>query len=149
MSKRASHSPTILLVEDNEDDEMMTVRAFSKQLPGGQVSVARDGLQAVRCVKEGLLIDGVAVSDRPDFILLDLKLPLVSGHQVLTEIRNCESTKNVPVVVFSSSDAPEDVSRSYAGGANTYIQKPIEFVAYNEALAEICRYWFSLATLPE
>ena len=146
MKKR--QAPIVLLVEDNADDEALAVRGLRKHLPNARVSVARDGDQAIKCLDGALIIDRETVSGIPDFILLDLKLPLISGFEVLKAIRSCDATKDVAVVVFSSSNEPEDVRTSYALGANTFVQKPTGFDDYLPVIGEIAHYWFEVAQLP-
>src|SRR5476651_1413007 len=96
-------SPIVLLVEDNADDEALTLRGLRLHLPFARVSVARNGKEAIGCLEGILTISGDKVTAVPDFVLLDLKLPLASGFEVLKAIRACTATENVPVVVFSSS----------------------------------------------
>ena len=144
----ANASPIVLLVEDNADDEALTLRGLRQHLPSARVSVARDGNEAIGCLDGVLNIGGQSVQATPNFILLDLKLPFASGFEVLKAIRTCAATQTVPVVVFSSSNEPKDVTQSYALGANTYVQKPTAFDEYMPTLRDVARYWFEIAQLP-
>jgi len=144
---RISH-PVILVVEDNVDDEALSTRALRQQLPHARIAVARDGHDAVECTAGTLTINDVKVETTPSLILLDLKLPKIHGLDVLMAVRDCPTTKYVPVVVFSSSDERQDVDRAYARGANTYVRKPTEYEDYMRAVRMIADYWFNFATLP-
>ena len=141
--------PLVLLVEDNEDDEALTLRGFNKHLPGARVIVARDGQQAISMIS-GIESgnQGTAQADVPDFVLLDLKLPLASGFEVMHRLRSVEATRKIPVVVFSSSDQPQDVANSYLHGANTFVQKPTQYEDYMPVIGAIAHYWFEVASLP-
>jgi two-component system response regulator len=141
-------APIVLLVEDNADDEALALRGLRIHLPSARVSVARDGREAIGCLDGRLTIHGEEIKAIPDFVLLDLKLPLASGFEVLKAIRATHATQNVPVVVFSSSNEPRDVSESYALGANTYVQKPTSFDDYLPTLRDVAHYWFEVAQLP-
>jgi CheY-like chemotaxis protein len=140
--------PILLLVEDNADDEMLAIRCLRKHLPLARFGVARDGKEAIACLEGILTIGEAQVKAIPDLVLLDLKLPYLSGFEVLRAIRKCKATENVPVVVFSSSDEPRDVTQAYALGANTYIQKPTAYDEYLPTLRHVARYWFEIARLP-
>lgn len=144
----AEVSPLILVVEDNSDDEMLTVRTVSKELPNARVLVARDGEEALGYLDGQLTVDGQKVAGVPDFVILDLKLPKMSGDVVLKEIRDCESTACVPVVVFSSSDTVSDVQACYLAGANSYVCKPVDYKDYVESVRSVARYWFTISRLP-
>ena len=130
---------TIFLAEDNPDDVEITRRAFKRSRLGCELVVARDGEEALRMLTEG---------ERPDFVLLDINLPKVTGLEVLTRIRADGRLTGLPVVVMSISDREEDVVRSYALGANSYIQKPVVFEEFLEALKVMTSYWFEVARLP-
>ncbi len=138
----------ILLVEDNPDDVEITRRA----LIGGCRATA---LQAVGTAREALdyLFPGAAViaesqESRPDLILLDLNLPEVDGLQVLATVRASRDLRTTPVVILTASDRDEDVVKSYELGANSYIQKPVEFEEFRHAVEVLGEYWGDVATLP-
>ncbi len=136
MSKRS-----ILLVEDNEDDIALTLRALEKNNIGNEIIVARDGVEAL-----DFLFRRGKYSDRdhemlPQVILLDLKLPKLSGLEVLERLRNEELTKYVPVVVLTSSAEESDLVRSYDLGANSFVRKPVDFNEFLEATRQLGLSW--------
>ena len=124
----------LLLVEDNPSDEELTLRSLKKHNIVNEVVVARDGVEAV----EYLLDDSKQL---PDLVLLDLKLPRLSGLEVLQRIRNEERTKMLPVVVLTSSSQDEDIVSSYRMGANSYVRKPVRFSDFSEAVRQLGVYW--------
>ena len=132
---------TILLVEDNARDEALTLRALKKSNIVNRVVVARDGVEAL-----DLLFGSENDESRlvPQLILLDLKLPKVNGLQVLERLRSDDSTKRLPVVVFTSSNEEEDLIKSYNLGANSYVRKPVEFEQFLEATKQLGLYWLIL-----
>jgi two-component system response regulator len=130
----------VLLVEDNPDDEALTLRALRKNSILNEVTVARDGAEAL-----GLLFpeDG-SEFPLPGLILLDLNLPKVSGLEVLRRIRTDERTRLIPVVVLTSSRLENDVPASYRSGANAYIRKPVGFAEFAEAVRTLGMFWLIL-----
>jgi DNA-binding response OmpR family regulator len=131
----------ILLVEDDPDHELLTIRALKKSNIANDVRVARDGEEAIK-----LLFGEDSI--RPQVILLDLKLPKVEGLEVLRRIRESESTRMLPVVVLTSSDEERDVVRSYQLGVNSYIRKPVNFNDFAEATRQLGMYWLILNECP-
>lgn len=131
----------ILLVEDDPDHELLTIRALKKSNVANEVRVARDGEEAIE-----LLFGPGAV--KPQVILLDLKLPKVDGLEVLRRIRESDKTKMLPVVVLTSSDEERDVVRSYQLGVNSYIRKPVNFTDFAEATRQLGLYWLVLNECP-
>jgi two-component system response regulator len=127
----------ILLVEDNPDDEALTLRALKKGNILNQVTVARDGAEAVACLFEGDRTD----TARPALILLDLKLPKIDGFEVLRRIRADERTRLIPVVILTSSGQEEDILEGYGGGANAYVRKPVAFADFVEAVRALGMFW--------
>ncbi len=132
---------SILLVEDNADDEELTLRALKRHNLANEIDIMRDGAEASEC----LFCTG-ASSDRnlhkaPSVVLLDLMLPKVSGLDVLKAIRETKSTSLLPVVVLTSSDEEIDIVRSYELGANSYVRKPVNFAEFSEAIAQLGLYW--------
>lgn len=136
--------PIILLVEDNPDDEALTVRAFKKSNIGNEVAVVRDGVEALDWLFATGDHVGRDTSIEPQIILLDLKLPRLDGLEVLRRIRADERTALIPVVVMTSSKEEEDVLKSYQLGANSYIRKPVEFDRFVEAVKSLGVYWLVL-----
>ena len=136
--------PYILLVEDNPDDEALTLRAFSKNKIENDIVVTRDGAQALDfLLKKGDFTNRQQV-ENPQVIFLDLKLPKISGLEVLKQIRTEPSTRLIPVVVFTSSKEDEDILQSYKNGANSFVRKPIEFSEFSNAVKELGLYWVLL-----
>ena len=133
-------SRTILLVEDNPDDEALTLRAFKKSSIRNEVVVMRDGAEALAYLFPG---NGDAVPP-PALILLDLNLPKVGGLEVLHKIRADERTHLIPVVVLTSSKLEEDILDSYRNGANAYVRKPVKFSDFTEAVKALGVFWLLL-----
>jgi two-component system response regulator len=138
----------ILLVEDNPDDEDLTVRALRKANVANEIAVARDGSEAL----EFLFCEGKH-RDRnpaamPTVVLLDLKLPKLSGIDVLRRMRADPRTQYIPVVVLTSSSEEEDMLRSYQSGANSYVRKPVVFSDFAEAVSHLGLYWLILNQAP-
>lgn len=139
---------SILLVEDNPDDEIFIVRTLNNKNITRNITVVRDGREAL----DFLFCSG-KYSERdpgimPKVVLLDLALPKINGFQVLKHIRDNKKTILLPVVIFSSSDKMEDVRDCYALGANSYIQKPVNMEEFTETLTQIGYYWLSLNEAP-
>jgi CheY-like chemotaxis protein len=135
----------ILLVEDNEDDVLITKRAFSKGGLANVLSVVRDGDEALDFVfRRGRF----ANAPRPGLILLDLNLPRVDGFAVLKALKSDPEVRAIPVIVLTTSKRDEDVLRSYTFHANSYIEKPVEFERFVEVLRSFKIYWNETATLP-
>jgi len=134
----------ILLVEDNTDDEALTLRALKKNNIGNTVVVVRDGAEAL----DFLFCSGVYADrdprDKPQVILLDLKLPKVDGLEVLRRIRADPSTRTLPVVILTSSKEEQDVVNSYLIGVNSYVRKPVDFIQFVEAIRQLGLYWLVL-----
>jgi two-component system, response regulator len=130
---------TILLVEDNADDEALTLRALKKNHILNEVFVARDGVEA---------LDYLAAGSLPQLVLLDLKLPRIDGLEVLKRIRADPATKSMPVVVLTSSKEDRDIVESYSLGANSYVRKPVDFEQFMEAVKTLGLYWLVLNETP-
>ena len=135
---------TILLVEDNPQDEMLILRALRKVNLANQVAVARDGQQALDDLFRTGECAGRDGSDPPTVVILDISLPRVSGMEVLECLRGDGRTRLVPVVMLSSSDEERDRLRCYRGGANSFVRKPLDFTEFAEAVAQLGTYWLAL-----
>jgi two-component system response regulator len=138
----------ILLVEDNPDDELLAVRALRKNEITNRVVVARDGAEALDYLFGTGAYDGRDMSEMPQLILLDLKLPKVDGLEVLKRLRDDERTKMLPVVVLTSSNETSDLTNSYRLGANSYVRKPVDFSHFSEAVKQLGLYWLVFNELP-
>jgi len=134
----------ILLVEDNPDDEALTLRAFRKNNIMNEVVVMRDGAEALDYLFGEGSYAGRDMRVMPQIILLDLKLPKVDGLEVLKRIRADERTRLVPVVILTSSKEEQDIVNGYNLGANSYIRKPVDFVQFVEAMRLLGLYWLVL-----
>ena len=134
----------ILLVEDNADDEELTVRALKKNNVKNQLVVARDGVEALDFLFGTGPYAGRDTSDLPGLVLLDLKLPKIDGLGVLRRIRADERTRLMPVTVLTSSKEEQDIIKSYDLGANSYIRKPVDFNQFTEAVRQLGMYWLML-----
>jgi two-component system, response regulator len=134
----------ILLVEDNPDDEALTLRALKKNNIKNEVVVAHDGAEALDYVFGEGAYAGRDMRVMPQVILLDLKLPKVDGFEVLRKMRADERTKRLPVVILTSSNEEQDRISGYDLGANSYIRKPVEFSNFIEAVRQLGLYWLIL-----
>lgn len=135
---------TILLVEDNPDDEEFTLRALRRAHVTNEIIVTRDGGEAIDYLFGTDQYAGRDLSSMPAVILLDLKLPKLSGIDVLRRVRAEPLTKLIPVVIMTSSNEEEDLLTSYESGANSYVRKPVEFAAFADAVARLGTYWMLL-----
>ena len=140
---------TILLVEDNPEDEVLALRALKKVLPSSRIDVARDGQQALDYLFK---TDAFTQRDGPDLpavVLLDISLPRLSGLEVLERLRTDRRTACLPVVMLTSSDEPRDRAKAYALGCNSFVQKPVEFAAHADTLARLGIYWLAINEPPK
>ncbi|MGC9194664.1 MAG: response regulator [Syntrophobacteraceae bacterium] len=144
MQSRSMEPKVILLVEDNPSDVDLTRRAFQKSHIANSLIVAEDGRQAL----DYLLESRGEPAPLPALILLDLKLPLIDGLEVLRQIREDRRTRRIPVVVLTSSDEESDLAAAYDLGANSYIQKPVDFNRFAEAVRSLGLYWLVLNESP-
>lgn len=132
---------TILLVEDNPDDELLTIRALKHNSIGNEIVVAHDGVEALDYLMGTGEYEGRNINDVPELILLDLKLPKINGLEVLKRLRSESHTKYIPVVVLTSSSEEQDIISSYDLGANSFVQKPVNFVEFTQATKQLGLYW--------
>jgi two-component system, response regulator len=131
----------ILLVEDNPDDEELTVRALERHKINNEVVVARDGLEALEYLFGEGKYQGRDPHDWPQVVLLDLKLPKLNGLDVLQRIRDDERTAYLPVVILTTSNEDRDMIESYRLGANAYVRKPVDFNEFNDAVKSLGLFW--------
>ncbi|MGH6885366.1 MAG: response regulator [Geminicoccales bacterium] len=139
---------SILLVEDNPDDEDLTLRALRQAKVANEVIVARDGAEALDYMFGKGKFAGRDVTILPAVILLDLKLPKLSGLDVLQRLRADARTRLIPIVILTSSSEDEDMLQSYASGANSYVRKPVEFGAFANSVSQLGVYWLLLNQSP-
>ncbi len=138
----------ILLVEDNPDDELLTLRALKKQNITNEVVMARDGAEALDYLFGSGPYAGRDLSVMPQLILLDLKLPKVDGLEVLRRVRADERTRLLPVVILTTSREEQDLLQGYGLGANSYVRKPVDFDQFAEAVRQLGLYWLLLNESP-
>jgi two-component system response regulator len=137
----------ILLVEDNPDDEVLTLRALKKHRITNRIVVARDGQEALDHLFGGTETTGAPLL--PTLILLDLKLPKIDGLEVLRRVRTDPRTKILPVVILTSSKEEQDLLKGYSLGANSYVRKPVNFDDFVEAARQLGLYWLILNEVPD
>lgn len=136
---------TILLVEDNSDDEALTLRAFKRSTTiRGEVVVARDGAEALNHLLGSGKFSGRDVTEALAVVLLDLKLPKVDGLEVLRRLRADDRTRLLPVVIVTSSKEESDIANSYKLGANSYVRKPVDSAKFEEGMQHLGLYWLGL-----
>lgn len=139
----------ILLVEDNPDDELLTLRAMRKNNIVNEIIIARDGAEALDYIFRRGKYEGRDSEEHPQVILLDLNLPKIGGLDVLKEIRSNKRTSLYPVVILTSSKEERDLVEGYRLGANSYIRKPVDFNQFSEAIRQLGLYWLILNEVPD
>ncbi len=139
----------LLLVEDNPDDEALTLRALRRHNLANEIVVAHDGQQALDFLFGEGEYQGRDTRIQPQVILLDLKLPKVDGLSVLARLRRHPRTRHVPVVILTSSDEESDLLRGYELGANSYVRKPVDFEEFIEAARQLGLFWLVLNEVPD
>ena len=132
---------TILLVEDNADDEALTLRALKKNNISNDVAVARDGVEAFDYLFGRGRYANRDVTELPSLVLLDLKLPKLSGLEVLRQLRADDRTTRLPVVALTSSNEEKDLISSYESHVNSYVRKPVDFDQFVETVRQLGNYW--------
>jgi CheY-like chemotaxis protein len=135
----------VLLIEDDPGDVLITREAFAENKVRNQLSVVNDGVDALKYLRRE---DSYADAPRPDLILLDLNLPRMSGHEVLANIKSDADLQRIPVVILTTSDAEEDVLRSYRLHANAYVKKPVDFERFLGVVRQIDDFFVSVVKLP-
>lgn len=138
----------ILLVEDNPDDEELTIRTLKKNHIMNEMVIAHDGSEALDYLFGQGRYSGRDKHDLPVVILLDIKLPKISGLEVLKRIRGDKRTRLLPVVILTSSDEERDLVESYELGANSYVRKPVNFLEFQNAVQNLALYWLILNETP-
>ncbi|MGH2545664.1 MAG: response regulator [Actinomycetota bacterium] len=145
MTDATSSAIEILLVEDNPADVRLTKEALRDSKVANNLHTAGDGLEALRFLRrEEEHVD----APRPDLILLDLNLPLMSGREVLEQVKDDKDLRRIPVVVLTTSEAEQDIVRSYDLHANAYVRKPVDFDQFTEVVRLIEDFWFTVVKLP-
>jgi two-component system response regulator len=142
------NNKVILLVEDNPDDEALTLRALKKNNIKNEVVVARDGAEALEFLFGTGKYAGRNTDVIPQVVLLDLKLPKVEGLEVLRQVRADKRTKLLPVVILTSSNEEQDRIQGYDLGANSYVRKPVDFSQFLDAARQLGLYWLVLNEAP-
>jgi len=132
---------TILLIEDNESDEVLTVRALEKAKVANEIAVVRDGEEALAYLFGSGVHAGRDLTQLPTVVLLDLNLPKIGGLDVLRRIRADARTRHLPVVVLTSSGEEKDIVKSYELGANAYVRKPVDFNEFAQAAKTLGLFW--------
>jgi two-component system response regulator len=149
MSETLSRSQSILLVEDSEDDFEATNRAFKKVNLRNPVVWCRSGRDALDYLKQEGTYKIADSGSRPGLILLDLNMPGMDGRKTLQNIKQDEALKRIPVIILTTSADERDIKSCYQMGANTYVQKPVNFEGLIEAIQRLKSYWFEFALLPQ
>ena len=138
-------SPRILLVDDNPGDARLVAEAFRAVAPAAVLSVAADGVEALQRLRcEGKY----ATAPAPDLILLDLRMPGKNGFEVLAEVKQDPHLRSIPVVVLTTSDAPQDIRLAYDLHANCYMTKPVDLAGFFEAIKALSEFWLAVVRLP-
>lgn len=143
-----SNDTEILLVEDNMDDALLTIRALKKKNLANKIHHLKDGAEALDFIFGEGEFAGRNILEKPKLILLDLKMPKVNGIEVLERIKSHELTKRIPVVILTSSNQDPDIERCYKLGANSYIVKPVGFENFLSTVSELGIYWLLLNQRP-
>lgn len=143
MNTKRAH---ILLVEDNEGDIILTLDAFEESKLQNEVSVARNGKEALDFLfKKGHLVN----SKRPDLVLLDINLPFFNGFEILEKIKSDNDLKKIPVIMLTTSNRPEDIKKAYNFHCNSYIEKPLEMEKFLSVILKVEEFWLQINTLAE
>jgi CheY-like chemotaxis protein len=144
-----NNSQLILIVEDNDDDYFATMRAFKKANFANPVRRCTNGDQALDYLFQRGEFSAPGTATRPGLILLDLNLPGTDGRSVLHTIKAAPELQKIPVVVLTTSNTEQDIEQCYAAGANSYVQKPVDFEGFIRAIARLSEYWLEVSILPK
>jgi CheY-like chemotaxis protein len=139
---------TVLLVEDNPRDVRLTQRAFQQAGLPHDLRVVRDGDEALAYLHREGAYKEAETAPRPDVILLDLNLPRMGGHELLREVKQDNHLRQVPIIVLTTSERPDDVRLAYDAGANAYLLKPVEFSRFTEVIGQLGKFWLETVELP-
>lgn len=139
----------IILVEDNKSDAMLTIRALKKHNLANSLIHLVDGAQALDYIFGQGEFEGRNIEERPRVIFLDLKLPKVSGLEVLTALKSDERTKQIPIVMMTSSKEEKDIIESHKLGVNSYVVKPVDFENFSKTIADLGFYWLVVNNTPQ
>jgi two-component system, chemotaxis family, response regulator Rcp1 len=145
-AQQPDHALSVLLVEDDPGDVVIAREALAAGRLSTDLHVVHDGVEAMSYLRRA---DGYADATRPDLILLDLNLPRKSGHEVLAEVKQDPELRRIPVVVLTTSQAQEDVTKSYDLQASVHVSKPVDFDKYTEVVKQIDDFFGNVAELPE
>lgn len=140
---------TILMADDDEEDRMLTRKAFELNRVGNELRFVEDGEDLLDYLYQRGKYGGGASAPRPGLILLDLNMPRMDGREALEIIKRDPALRRIPVVVMTTSEADQDIARSYDLGANSYITKPVTFESLAQVIKALDQYWFEIVALPE
>lgn len=142
-------SITILMADDDEEDRMLTKKAFELNRVGNDLRFVEDGEDLLDYLYQRGKYEGGADAPRPGIILLDLNMPRLDGREALEVIKRDPSLRRIPVVVMTTSEADQDIARSYDLGANSYVTKPVTFESLAQVIKALDQYWFDIVALPD
>ena len=142
-------SITILMADDDEEDRMLTRKAFELNRVGNELRFVEDGEDLLDYLYQRGKYEGGADAPRPGLILLDLNMPRLDGREALEVIKRDPALRRIPVVVMTTSEADQDIARSYDLGANSYVTKPVTFESLAQVIKALDQYWFEIVALPE
>ena len=148
MTDKTTNNQPILLVDDNDEDVEITLRAFKKSGLANQVFRCKDGDEALDFLFQRGEFSEPGKAPRPGIILLDLNMPDTDGREVLEAIKNSPELKKIPVIVLTTSSDERDIEDCYEMGANSYVQKPVNLAGYMEAIQRMKDYWFKVVIIP-
>jgi len=145
MSAARIVAPEILLIDDNPGDARLVAEALHMAAPSAKLSVASDGMEGIRFLRHA---GEFVAAPTPDLVLLDLRMPKKTGLEVLAEIKQDPILRSIPVVILTSSEAPQDIRNTYDLHANCFITKPIDLISFLKTIQSLSDYWFGVAQLP-